>query len=387
MILNYVKMAGTDEVVHIGITGDTIKAVSSFPITSANDSLELTFGNAIIFPGLINSHDHLDFNLFPQLGSRIYNNYTEWGKHIHTNYKREIASVLKIPVPLRVLWGVYKNLLCGVTTVINHGERLGMENDLVTVFEDTHCLHSVQFERAWKIKLNNPLKMKLPVNVHVGEGDDWSSYNEIDQLTGWNLLQKKLIGVHAVAMTEEQAKKFEAIVWCPQSNYFLLNKTARVNLLRAHTNLLFGTDSTLTSNWDIWDHLKSARETKLISDKALYQTLNQNAAKAWQLNSGQIAAAKDADLVVAGIKGSGTGFDAFFSTGPADLLLVIHKGKIRLFDETLLRQLSAIDLNNFYKFYVNGVCKYIQGDLPGLIEQICRYYPKAGFPVYTSKAA
>src|SRR5450432_4419157 len=77
----------------------------------------LSFGGAIAFPGLINSHDHLDFNLFPQLRSHIYKTYTEWGTDIHERYGEEIGRVLKIPAPLRTRWGMYKNLLNGVTTV------------------------------------------------------------------------------------------------------------------------------------------------------------------------------------------------------------------------------------------------------------------------------
>jgi cytosine/adenosine deaminase-related metal-dependent hydrolase len=381
MILNNIKMAGTDEPVNICVEGDKIKDVSAATITTTGDKIALTFENAIVFPGLINSHDHLDFNLFPQLGDRIYNNYTEWGKHIHKNYKDEIANVLKIPVSLRARWGVYKNLLCGVTTVVNHGEKLALKNDLITVFEKTHVLHSVQFEKGWKFKLNNPLKAKLPVNIHVGEGDDWPSFEEIDQLTEWNLLQKGLIGIHAVAMSEDQAKKFKAIVWCPQSNYFLLNKTGRIDLLKNHTSILFGTDSTLTSSWDIWGHLRLARKTKLLNDNKLYMALSQNAASIWQFNSGEIAAGKDADMVVAKIKPDTTGFDSFFGLCPADLLLVVHKGNIRLFDETLSVQLKGLNQSNFSKIHLNGSCKYVQGDFPGLMEKIKEYQPAADFPV------
>jgi cytosine/adenosine deaminase-related metal-dependent hydrolase len=387
MVLNNVQMAGTGEVVHIRVQGDKIIAVSPGPGANADDPLKLTFENAIVFPGLINSHDHLDFNLFPQLGTRIYNNYTEWGKDIHQTFKEQIAEVLEVPLLLRSEWGVYKNLLCGVTTVVNHGEKLGMEDAPITVFEDTHCIHSVQFEKGWKIKLNNPFNANLPVNIHVGEGDDWPSYNEIDQLTGWNLLQKKLIGVHAVAMTESQAKKFEAIVWCPQSNYFLLGRTARVSDLRKHTNLLFGTDSTLTSHWNIWEHLRSARKTNLISDEVLYQTINQNAARSWQLNSGEIAAGKDADIVVAKVKNGQAGLTAFFAIEPADLLMVIQHGNIRLFDETILPQLKAVNLTEFSKVNIGGACKYVLGDLTGLMDRIKEYYPEAGFPVSTINAA
>ena len=378
-------MAGTGEMVNIRVTDGKIAEVSLAPLTSPDQSMQLVFDNALVFPGLINSHDHLDFNLFRQLSSRIYSNYTEWGKDIHKTFKAEIAEVLKVPARLRAEWGVYKNLLCGVTTVINHGERLGMDDAPITVFEDACCLHSVQFEKGWRIKLNNPFKSKFPVNIHVGEGDDWPSYHEIDRLTQWNLLRKKLIGVHAVAMSESQAKKFEAIVWCPQSNYFLLNKTAPVNLLKKHTNLLFGTDSTLTSKWDIWEHLRLARKMHLIGDRELFQAINQNAAKTWQLNSGEIAAGKDADIVVAKTKNHKTGFDTFFAITPADLVMVMHKGSIRLFDEAILAQLSTVDLDNFSRIYINGACKYVQGDLPGLMAEIDGYYPKAIFPVSVRK--
>jgi cytosine/adenosine deaminase-related metal-dependent hydrolase len=387
MILNNVKLTGTDEPVNIRVDDGKITGISSPLITDKTETLQLTFNNAIIFPGLINSHDHLDFNLFPQLGNSKYSNYTEWGKHINQNYKDEIAAVLKIPVLLRSEWGVFKNLLCGVTTVVNHGELSGLKDAPITVFEETQVLHSVQFEKSWRTKLNNPFKAKLPVAIHVGEGSDWLSSHEIDQLTRWNLLRKKLIGIHAVAMSENQAKKFEALVWCPHSNYFLLNKTAHVNLLQKNTDILFGTDSTLTSTWDIWEHLLLARKTGLLNDETLYKTLNQNAAKTWELNCGEIAAGKDADLVVAKINLDKTGFDSFFSLGPVDLLLVIHRGNIRLFDETLLTQLSAVDLNNFSKIYLDGVCKYVEGDLPGLIEKIKGYYREASFPVSTIKAA
>jgi cytosine/adenosine deaminase-related metal-dependent hydrolase len=386
MILNHVQLVNTGKFVNIQINGEEIAHVSSSPISS-DDPLQLNFNNAIIFPGLINSHDHLDFNLFPQLGDKIYNNYTEWGKHIHETYKAEIEAVLKIPVALRTQWGIYKNLLCGVTTVINHGEKLGTTNDLINVFEDTHCIHSPGFEKRWKIKLNNPLKKSLPVNIHVGEGDDKTTHNEIDQLTRWNLLKRKLVGVHAVAMTAHQAKKFKAVVWCPQSNYFLLNKTALVNQLKNSTNILFGTDSTLTSDWDIWNHLQLARKSMLLSDEDLYNSLTINAAKTWGLNSGAIIPGNDADVIIAKRNNNEGGFDAFYSITPVDLLLVIQKGQIRLFDEALLAQLENIDIANFSKILINGVYKYVQGNLPGLMAEIRKYSPAANLPKSITIAA
>jgi len=387
MILNNLIMAGTDEPVHIRVTKDKISGVSSTAFIDTDDQITLSLEDALVFPGLINSHDHLDFNLFPRLGERIYGNYTEWGKYIHKHYKTQISAVLKVPPTLRYEWGVFKNLLCGVTTVVNHGEPSGLKDELITIFENMQALHSVGFESAWQLKLNNPLNVKLPVCIHVGEGDDWSSFSEIDRLTGWNLLRRKLVGVHGVAMTENQAKKFGAVVWCPQSNYFLLNKTAPVNLLEKHTDILFGTDSTLTGSWDIWEHLRVARGTRLLGEEELFYALNKNAANVWGLNTGKIEEGKEADIVVAHIKKGMRDYGAFFSLRPADLLLVIHKGEIRLFDENLVGQLPGLDLNNFSKVYINDAGKYVQGNLPGLMDRIKEYYAEAYFPVTANYSA
>lgn len=381
MILENVNIVGNEEPVDIRICNGKIADVTPASTKVKSGHLQLAFSNAIAFPGLINSHDHLDFNLFPQFGNKTYNNYTEWGNYIQSAYKNEIADILKIPAKLRTEWGIYKNLLCGVTTVVNHGEKTGLGDSLINVFEDSHCLHSIHFEKKWRMKLNNPLKKEVPVNIHAGEGSDALAAEEIDDLIKYNVLHRRLIGVHGVAMTPEQAVKFEALVWCPESNYFLLNKTADVGKLSEATNILFGTDSTLTGHWDIWEHIRLARKTGLLSDDALYRTLNQNPAKTWRLNAGSIADGKDADIVIARSTTGKTGFDAFYSVDVQDILLVIHKGEIVLFDEVLQPKLQGAEGKNFSRIYVEGCAKYVKGDLPALISKIKEYQPAANFAV------
>lgn len=151
-------MALTGDPVNIMIGDGKIKQISSTPLRYTIGQIHLTFDNAIIFPGLINSHDHLDFNLFPALGNKTYNSYTEWGGHIHKKYKHEIAEVLEVPEALRTDWGIYKNLLCGVTTVVNHGKRLKKHIDLITVYQRPQSLHSVQFEKNGRSSLTTRSK-------------------------------------------------------------------------------------------------------------------------------------------------------------------------------------------------------------------------------------
>src|SRR5690349_15535136 len=211
------------------LTGLNIINSREKTITIDNDiNVELNFSNALAFPGLVNSHDHLDFNLFPQLGNKIYNNYTEWGGEIHQQYKNEIAEVLKVPKTIRTQWGIYKNLLAGVTTVVNHGEKLEIPEPLITVIQDTNSLHSVKFEKYWRLKLISPLRREEIINIHLGEGTNEDARREIDEYIKWNLFKRKTVAIHGVAMTPDHAKHFEALVWCPESNFFLLGKTAQI---------------------------------------------------------------------------------------------------------------------------------------------------------------
>lgn len=189
--------------------------------------------------------------------------------------------------------------------------------------------------------------------------------------------------VHGVAMNSEQAKHFEVLIWCPASNYFLLNKTADIQKLKTKTSILFGTDSTLTASWNLWEHLRMARETKMMTDKELFQTLTKNPAEKWrQKNVGSISVDNNADIVIAKsamIKG----FDAFYSINPEDILLVLHKGKIRLLDGEIKSQLLAggCSFSRFSKIIINGKRKYVYGNLPGLIRKVKAYYPKVDFPI------
>jgi len=72
-----------------------------------------------------------------------------------------------------------------------------------------------------------------------------------------------------------------------------------------------------------------------------------------------------------------------FGVKPRDILLVLHKGNIRLFDESLHDQLSnlAWPQKDFYPIDIDGKIKYLQGDLPGLMREIQTYHPDASFPV------
>jgi len=267
MILHDVNIYGQEELKHIHISGGIIQKITGErkKLEKIANEIRIDTDGLTAMPGFINSHDHLDFNLYPRLGNRIYNNYSEWGKEIQAANTETIETIKKIPVHLRIQWGLYKNLLNGFTTVVNHGEKLKVDNLLMDVFQKCQCLHSPAFEKNWKWKLNDPFRKNIPVVMHVGEGTDEVAGKEIDRLRKWNLVKRRLVAVHGVAMNVEQAADFEGLVWCPASNYFLLGKTAAVDKLKHKTKVVFGTDSTLTAPWLVSKHLETAVHSKMVT--------------------------------------------------------------------------------------------------------------------------
>lgn len=382
MVVNNVTLTGSGLPVNICIKGRVISSVSAEPVSLNSDDLQFDFNGAIAFPGLINFHDHLDFNCFPVLSNGPYKNYTAWGKDIHRVHKSEINNVLKIPVQLRAQWGIYKNLLAGVTTVVNHGDILKISNSPITVWQEFLSLHSVKLEKYWKWKLVNPFARKKACVIHAGEGTDRSSSKEIDELLSWNFWNRKLVAVHGVAMNTRQARKFSGLVWCPESNRILLNAHADIDLLKENTRIVFGTDSTLTGSWNAWQHLRTARATHLATDAELFGMVTSQAAKLLGSHSGDIRHGKKANIVIAKNKFETAGWDNFFATNPEDILMVMHKGKIRLFDAQYYSQLKKVNFNlsDFFPVTINGEVKYVEGNIPALMADIKNYYPGAVFP-------
>ena len=239
-------------------------------------------------------------------------------------------------------------------------------------------LHSLAFERHWRLKLNNPFAASDPFVIHTGEGTDGESGREIDTLIRWNLLRRKLIGIHGVAMSEAQAGAFAALVWCPDSNLFLLDRTADISRLQSRTTVVFGTDSTLTAGWNLWEQLRLARKLRMMADEALYQSVTGTAARVWGLpDRGRLEPGGRADIVIA--RRPGTGGDdlaCWFEINPADILLVVKDGQVRLADESRYAQLKqqGLDVSALSRIDMPDSAKYVQGDLPALIARTASVY-------------
>lgn len=354
-----------DFITDIKIQGEVIFKMGRQQQT--HDSIDLE--NLLAFPGLINAHDHLDFNLFPQLGSK-YNNYTEWGGDIHSRHKKEIESVLKISKQLRIKWGMVKNILNGVTTVVDHSkEHQDLMCEYINIVGHFTYLHSVALEKFWRLKMNNPFSGE-PIMVHIGEGIDQEAYAEMNKLVKWNIFRKDLIGIHGIAMDERQAAHFKALVWCPASNYFLYDQTARIDLLKDKTRILFGTDSALSASVNLWEHLRLARKQQMLTDQELFHALTTTAADVFKLkNTGMLKEGKCADLVI-GRKKHDTLWDSFYTINPEDIMMVIKAGKIIYYDDELTNRLNALSLDDYMPIRFGNSKKHVLPEIAAVIKEL-----------------
>lgn len=354
----------------VTILDGKIDSVDAAPVVNSENSRIINFEDALAFPGLFNAHDHLEFNLFPRLRSKIYMDYLEWGNDIQKLYSTEINYALNIPIDLRMKFGMIKNLFNGITSVIHHGSNSIRKSDqIINVFGSYNYLHSVSLEKNWRIKLNMRSN-KLPFIIHLGEGSGETIENEINKLFKWNLFKRKIIAVHGISINANLADKLAALIWCPDSNLFLYKKTANIIELKNKIPILFGSDSNLTSDPNFWNHIRIARQFNALNDEELINSMTSLPGELLNVKGiGKIKNGYQADIVVVKKK-SENNYDAFFNINPEDILLIIREGKVILFDESLENEFAFL---NYDKFKIRSSRKFTTNEIVEVIKRLEDY--------------
>jgi cytosine/adenosine deaminase-related metal-dependent hydrolase len=289
---------------------------------------KIDFGPAIAFPGLVNSHDHLEFNCYPPLGTPLYGDFTEWSRDVHADHAELVAMVEAIPRSARLRAGLLKNLLWGVTAVAHHGRQLptGLAAP-IRIIAEFDVVHSPEFEWRGRLEFLKAWRRR-PVVAHLAEGTTGESRDRALQFMRWNVFRRPLVGVHGVALKAPDFGRLDGLVWCPASNQFLLGQTADIASASRSTAILFGTDAAISAPGTLWDHFRIARQDRRVSERDLFQSVTAGATKFWRLNDG------NGDFVVARRR-EREPWAAFFAITPADILLVVSQGQVVLVDQEI----------------------------------------------------
>jgi cytosine/adenosine deaminase-related metal-dependent hydrolase len=303
-------------------------------------------------PGLINAHEHLHRNHYGRLGAPPYANAYEWGRDIHARDEARIAAGRALPRREALLRGAWKNLRAGVTTVVHHDRwELDFEEAFPLRVVPLPSAHSIGFEPEMESSLAGQLGWG-PFTIHLAEGVDESSAEEVRELDRLGLLLPSLLAVHVVGADDDGVRRLRragaAIVWCPTSNEFLFGtgRTAPASLLAEGIDVLVGSDSLLTGAGSLLDDLRRAHEIGAVSASRLERSVGATAARRLGIAMPSLDHGLRADLVVLR--------RPLLEAGEDDVALVVAKGVLRVLDPTLAPALgSRLDAGHLV---VSGTC-------------------------------
>jgi cytosine/adenosine deaminase-related metal-dependent hydrolase len=319
-----------------------------------------------LLPGLINAHDHLGLDLLPHLGNPPYPNSEAWGKEVYQPERSPIREVWQLSYRERLLWGAYRNLLSGVTTVQHHDRahrQLGSLPVQVPAYRWCHRPGS-------KLRGRYGWSSYAPFFMHAAEGTDEASYGEVAQLHQQGKLGPKTVLIHGIALRPKDmellAETGTGLVWCPSSNQFLYGQTAPIKALReAGIPLALGTDSTASGSDTLLAELQTARG--LLPDRTLMDMVTIDAAQLLGVpERGQIRVGSPADLLLTEGPGAANASAALLNGSPQAIRLVLVRGRPALVRSPFIEAFSTVRLN---PVRVNGELTMIQGPLPSLLKR------------------
>jgi cytosine/adenosine deaminase-related metal-dependent hydrolase len=303
---------------------------------------------AIVLPGLVNAHDHLELNHYGRLKSRErYENASGWIDDMRPRLSADpaIRDGRSKPLVERLFIGGLKNLLAGVTTVAHHNPFYPeMRRTMpVRVVRRYGWAHSFLLERQPAGARGEPggdiarrwqaTPADAPFVLHLAEGVDDEARRELARLEALGCLKPNTVIVHGVAIDSDGWRRVAAagagLVWCPGSNDFLFGESVPVRELldsasqgvAPRVTIALGTDARITGSRDLLDELRVARAAAPVSPGELLRMVTTGpAALLRQPKSGRLAVGAPADLVVI----------PPFESDPAAALLKTTRRDVRL---------------------------------------------------------
>jgi cytosine/adenosine deaminase-related metal-dependent hydrolase len=364
----------------ISIEDDVLSSIVSIPSSSCSeahitDTPSIDLSGYLLFPGFINTHDHLEFALFPRLGSPPYQNATQWATDIQENEAATIALHKQIPKDVRLWWGGIRNLLCGATTVCHHNPfdpTLQDEDYPIRVVAQYGWEHSPSFAKDIPGALQTTGKDE-PFLIHACEGTDKEASEEFHSLDALNAIEQRSVLIHGLALDRTGIyllnQRGASLIICPSSNHFLFGRTHTRECLLCVDRLALGTDSPLTAAGDLLDELRFAKLACGLGAEQLYSIITKAAADILRLRNGEGTLRPDsvADFVAVRHR-SGTPAEILTELSWRDVELVIVGGCVHLASADIYERMPEVMRRNLTPVMVENELRWLQGPVITMLQ-------------------
>lgn len=264
----------------------------------------------LVFPGLVNAHDHLHVNAVPPLAhAQPFRNSYEWMEAFKAHFAAPaVAAALAVPKHVRLRHGALKNLLAGTTCVAHHDPwhpALDAPDFPVAVVRE----YGWAYAPGWP-EYGPDVRRSFaatpagqPWMIHLAEGTDPAAQAELAALDASGCLGPNSVLVHCVGLSaddvERAIERGAGVVWCPSSNLALLGRTLDPRRLSAAGRLALGTDSRLTGARDMLEEMRGVLARGELPAAGLLEAATIAGARILRLaGRGRLAPGDVADLVL-----------------------------------------------------------------------------------------
>lgn len=312
--LQNVILVGGENSKTLGVTGEKIVPPGPGCV------LDLK-GRSCVYPGLINTHDHLQGNYRPPVGPKpgvFYLTWLPWDNDLKASDTFKERSRLNRE-DLYSLSG-YKCLFSGVTTVNDHFPQKFNANILPTlpiraILEYGLAHEASSYDLKWgdglEVEHAKAIKNNWPFITHLAEGFDEEAMNGVNYLESRKILDDHCLFVHCIGFSDDDIKKVAkagaSVSWCGFSNKFMFNVTCKIRkMIEAGINVTIGTDSSATGSANLLEEMRYDRVLyramygEDLPAEKIFTMVTANAAKAFRLDDrlGTLDEGKLADLLV-----------------------------------------------------------------------------------------
>ena len=355
-------------VLYIGDDGIQAVADHGDPAPSGFDGVDVIETEGVLYPGLIDNHSHILYNLrtlWTPDRSEPYTSHNQWPDN--EAYPQEITAPARVwsksPATKEVLAYAEVKAIVGGTTAIQGAPGTSkpyegflvrnVDNETFGTGKDKVIQSALTLELDELKKRAEKMKDGDTFVYHMSEGVGPTVLDEFHDVASAHCLRKRFVAIHATALGKDEFHEWSrhpgSVVWSPFSNLWLYRATTDVAEAKAA-----GLTVCLGSDWgpsgsknvlgelkvaDLWnrDHLDGT-----FSDRELCElvTCNPADALAWTKRVGRLREGLEADVLVVDDRRSDPYRNLIEST-ETNVRLVLVGGNARYGRTSLMRKANA----------------------------------------------